>query len=88
MTLSSVTIVLWKWTESREPIQEQIGWTEDTDRYAWFHDQHVHVTGGGGEGSFRTACRTEVYRLRSSRVTTLVGVLGTDGIAQCREPAI
>ena len=43
-------------------------------------DQHVHVTGGGGEGSFIT----QVPPLRLSDpvragVTTLVGLLGTDG---------
>ncbi len=43
-------------------------------------DQHVHVTGGGGEGSFIT----QVPPLRLSEpvcagVTSLVGLLGTDG---------
>lgn len=43
-------------------------------------DQHVHVTGGGGEGSFLT----QVPPLKFSEpvkagVTTLVGLLGTDG---------
>lgn len=43
-------------------------------------DQHVHVTGGGGEGSFLT----RVPPLKFSDpvkagVTTLVGLLGTDG---------
>lgn len=43
-------------------------------------DQHVHVTGGGGEGSFIT----QVPPLKFSEpvkagVTTLVGLLGTDG---------
>lgn len=43
-------------------------------------DQHVHVTGGGGEGSFST----QVPPLKASApvkagVTTLVGLLGTDG---------
>lgn len=43
-------------------------------------DQHVHVTGGGGEGSFIT----QVPPLKFSDpvkagVTTIVGVLGTDG---------
>lgn len=44
-----------------------------------FIDQHVHVTGGGGEGSFIT----QVPPMRLSEpikagVTTLVGLLGTD----------
>ena len=43
-------------------------------------DQHVHVTGGGGEGSFIT----QVPSLKLSDpvkagVTTIVGLLGTDG---------
>lgn len=43
-------------------------------------DQHVHVTGGGGEGSFIT----QVPPLKFSEpvkagVTTIVGLLGTDG---------
>ena len=43
-------------------------------------DQHVHITGGGGEGSFIT----QVPPLKFSEpvkagVTTIVGLLGTDG---------
>ena len=43
-------------------------------------DQHVHLTGGGGEGSFIT----QVPPLKYSEpvkagVTTMVGLLGTDG---------
>ena len=49
-------------------------------------DQHVHVTGGGGEGSFVT----QVPGLKLSApvkagVTTIVGVLGTDGITRSVE---
>lgn len=51
-----------------------------------FIDQHVHVTGGGGEGSFRTRVPelkfTDCVR---AGVTTLVGVLGTDGITRSVE---
>lgn len=46
-------------------------------------DQHVHVTGGGGEGSFRT--RVPELKLSDcirAGVTTLVGLLGTDGITR------
>ncbi|WP_281658097.1 beta-aspartyl-peptidase [Halobacillus sp. Cin3] len=45
-----------------------------------FIDGHVHITGGGGEGGFRT--RTPELTLTDatlSGVTTLVGVIGTDG---------
>ena len=44
-----------------------------------FIDQHVHVTGGGGEGGFHT--RTPELMLSTvinAGVTTLVGLLGTD----------
>jgi len=45
-----------------------------------FIDGHVHITGGGGEGSFRS--RTPELMLTNattSGVTTVVGVIGTDG---------
>ncbi|MFE8700128.1 beta-aspartyl-peptidase [Cytobacillus sp. FJAT-54145] len=45
-----------------------------------FIDSHVHITGGGGEGSFRT--RTPELNLSDATtagITTMVGVLGTDG---------
>lgn len=49
-------------------------------------DQHVHVTGGGGEGSFKTRVPelkfTDCIR---AGVTTLVGLLGTDGITRSVE---
>ncbi|WLR51045.1 beta-aspartyl-peptidase [Bacillus tianshenii] len=43
-------------------------------------DSHVHIIGGGGEGGFKT--RTPEIKLTDatlSGVTTLVGVIGTDG---------
>lgn len=45
-----------------------------------FIDSHVHITGGGGEGSYKT--RTPEIQLTDatlSGITTLIGVLGTDG---------
>jgi beta-aspartyl-dipeptidase (metallo-type) len=48
-----------------------------------FIDSHVHITGGGGEGSFKS--RTpELYLTDATLagVTTLVGVIGTDGTAR------
>lgn len=49
-------------------------------------DQHVHVTGGGGEGSFHTrvpeAMLSDFIR---GGVTTVVGLLGTDGITRSVE---
>ncbi|WP_096190702.1 beta-aspartyl-peptidase [Evansella halocellulosilytica] len=43
-------------------------------------DGHVHITGGGGEGSFKT--RTPELMLTDcieAGITTVVGVIGTDG---------
>lgn len=48
-----------------------------------FIDSHVHILGGGGEGSFHT--RTPGIRLSDilrGGVTTVVGCLGTDGITR------
>ncbi|WP_144701281.1 beta-aspartyl-peptidase [Fictibacillus phosphorivorans] len=48
-----------------------------------FIDGHVHITGGGGEGGYKT--RTpEIYLsdVTKAGVTTIVGVIGTDGIAR------
>ncbi|WP_404354745.1 beta-aspartyl-peptidase [Cytobacillus firmus] len=45
-----------------------------------FIDSHVHIIGGGGEGSYKT--RTSEIQLTDatlSGITTLVGVIGTDG---------
>ena len=48
-----------------------------------FIDRHVHLIGGGGEGGFRTrAPRVECHELIESGVTTVVGLLGTDGITR------
>lgn len=46
-------------------------------------DQHIHIIGGGGEGSFHT--RTPEVMLSAlvrGGVTTVVGLLGTDGVAR------
>ncbi|MBM7704097.1 beta-aspartyl-peptidase [Metabacillus iocasae] len=45
-----------------------------------FIDSHVHIMGGGGEGSYKT--RTPEMMLTdatTSGITTIVGVIGTDG---------
>ena len=49
-----------------------------------FIDAHVHITGGGGEGGFKT--RTPEIQLSdivAGGITTVVGCLGTDGV--CRD---
>src|SRR5690554_7289765 len=54
-----------------------------------FIDQHVHITGGGGEGSFKT--RVPPLRFTDcvqAGVTTLVGLLGTDGITRSVEDLV
>ena len=45
-----------------------------------FIDQHVHITGGGGEGSFKTRVpEITLSKLIKAGITTVVGLLGTDG---------
>lgn len=49
-----------------------------------FIDLHVHICGGGGEGSYLT--RTQELKaadMLQYGITTVVGVLGTDGITRC-----
>lgn len=62
-------------------------------RGAWalpgFLDQHVHITGGGGEGGFSN----EVPPLRTrdlicAGTTTVVGMLGTDGTTRSVESVV
>ncbi len=51
-----------------------------------FIDQHVHITGGGGEASFRSrAPRVELSEIISSGTTTVMGLLGTDGLTRNAE---
>ena len=51
-----------------------------------FIDQHVHVTGGGGEGGCGTRCpEITAHEIASMGIGTVVGVLGTDSIS--RSPA-
>ena len=51
-----------------------------------FIDQHVHITGGGGEGSFHTrAPETKLSDFIRGGVTTVMGLLGTDGITRSVE---
>ena len=49
-------------------------------------DPHVHITGGGGEGSFHTQVPSvKLTELIEGGVTTAVGLLGTDGITRSVE---
>ncbi len=52
-------------------------------------DQHVHVTGGGGEGGFTTRIpELGLSKCIEAGVTTLVGLLGTDATTRCVENLI
>ena len=54
-----------------------------------FIDSHVHVLGGGGEGGYKT--RTPEAALTSctlAGVSTVIGVLGTDGVTRSPESLI
>ena len=49
-------------------------------------DCHVHITGGGGEGSFHTkAPEVNLSALLKGGITTVLGLLGTDGISRSVE---
>jgi beta-aspartyl-dipeptidase (metallo-type) len=51
-----------------------------------FIDNHVHVTGGGGEASFRSrAPEVELSKLIEGGITTVVGLLGTDSTSRSIE---
>ncbi|HCX61277.1 MAG TPA: beta-aspartyl-peptidase [Clostridiales bacterium] len=48
-----------------------------------FIDNHVHITGGGGEGSFKTRVpEITLSKLIECGTTTVVGLLGTDSITR------
>lgn len=52
-------------------------------------DTHVHITGGGGEGGFTTRTSEITFEeIAEAGVTTLVGVLGTDGYARRPEDVL
>lgn len=51
-----------------------------------FIDQHVHITGGGGEGSFKTRVpEITLSKLITAGITTVVGLLGTDSTTRSVE---
>ena len=51
-----------------------------------FIDQHVHITGGGGEGGFETRTpEVKMSDLIKGGVTTVVGLLGTDSFTRSIE---
>lgn len=61
---------------------------DGTGLYAFpgFVDQHLHITGGGGEQGFASALGApEAEAILSSGITTVVGLLGADGTTRCME---
>lgn len=51
-----------------------------------FVDNHVHITGGGGEGSFKTRVpEITLSKLIEGGITTVVGMLGTDSVTRSVE---
>lgn len=49
-------------------------------------DNHVHITGGGGEGSFKTRVpEITLSKLIEGGITTVVGMLGTDSTTRSVE---
>lgn len=49
-------------------------------------DQHIHILGGGGEGSFKTRVpEIQLGDLLKSGITTVVGLLGTDATTRSIE---
>lgn len=49
-------------------------------------DRHVHVTGGGGEGSFHTRTpEIELSSILKAGITTVLGLLGTDDMSRSVE---
>ncbi|MFD4706767.1 beta-aspartyl-peptidase [Gottfriedia sp. NPDC058432] len=51
-----------------------------------FIDSHVHIIGGGGEGGYKTRTpELMLTNVTSAGVTTVVGVLGTDGTTRTME---
>lgn len=52
-------------------------------------DRHVHVSGGGGEGGFATRTpEIQLSALIQAGITTVVGLLGTDGVTRSVEDLI
>ncbi len=49
-------------------------------------DQHIHITGGGGEGGFETKVpELQLSKLVQAGITTAVGLLGTDSVTRSVE---
>ena len=48
-----------------------------------FVDSHVHLIGGGGEGGYNTRTpEIQLSKITTAGVTTVLGLLGTDGVTR------
>ena len=66
-------------------LEQKIDVIDCNDMYLFpgFIDLHVHITGGGGEGSYTTRTKEVMAKdLLCYGVTTVVGVLGADGVTR------
>lgn len=71
-----------------ESFNEKIRIVDGTDKklIPGLIDNHVHITGGGGEGSFKTRVpEITLSKLIEGGITTVVGLLGTDSTTRSVE---
>jgi len=72
--------------EAGLPVQPEVIDADGCPVTPGFIDNHVHIAGGGGEGGFQTrTAELDIQSALRAGVTTLVGVLGTDGVARSME---
>ena len=75
----------------KDSIEDLPGWCEIIDGEnkiltPGLIDQHVHITGGGGEGSFHTRTpELNLSEMIKGGITTVIGLLGTDGLTRSVE---
>ncbi|TYP58824.1 beta-aspartyl-peptidase [Thermosediminibacter litoriperuensis] len=76
-------IYVGKSCEVSGPFQVEVVHLEGANLCPGFIDQHVHITGGGGEGGPETSTpEIRLSDLTRNGITTVIGCLGTDGITR------